>query len=82
MKCRLILQVMGLAAFICAATAVNKLNTDVINLRDVEQLRDTTLTGAGMVVGVTLLTILMEGVIIVLRFCTDGVWNALVVGCN
>ena len=65
----------------CAANAVNKLNADAISLMGMEPSRDEAVAGAGMVVGVALLTMLMESVIIVLRFCTEGVWNAVVVGC-
>ena len=72
----------GFVTFVCAATAVNNLNADAISLRDVEQSRDSAVAGAGIVVFMALLAILMESVIIVLRFCTDGVWNAVVVGCN
>jgi len=81
--CVLTLQVMSFAAFVCAATAVNNLNADaIISLRDVEQSRDKAVTGAGTVVFIALLTILMESVVIALRFCTEGIWNVFVVCCN
>lgn len=73
---------MGFISMVCAATAIGNLNADSISLRDVEQSRHNTVVGAGMVVGMALLTMLVEIVIIVLRFCTKGVWNAVVVGCN
>lgn len=73
---------LGTIAIVCAATAVSNLNADAVNLRDVEQSRHNAIVGAGIVVGVALLTMLMESVIIVLRFSTKGIWNAVVVGCN
>lgn len=77
-----ILQVIGFATFICAATAVKTLNADAISLGDMEQSRDEAVTGTGIVVFMALLVILMETVIIVLRFCTDGVWSAVLVCCH
>ena len=60
---------MGFPTFVCAATAVNHLNGDAVILRDVEQSRDNTVTAAGMVVGVSLVSMLIEGVITVMRLC-------------
>lgn len=78
----LTLQVMGFATFVCAATAVNTLNADAVSLGNMEQSRDEAVTGTGIVVFMALLVILMETVIIVVRFCTDGVWNGVLVCCH
>ena len=53
-----------------------------ITLRDVEDSRDNTVTAAGMVGFVGLLTMLLEGIIVLLHFCTEGVLNAFVVGLS
>ena len=73
---------LGLPTFVCAAVAVSNLNANAITLRDVEDSRDSTVTGAGMVGFLGLLTMLLEGVIVLLYFCTKGVLNAFVVGLS
>ena len=58
----------------CAAVAVSNLNANATNLRDVEDSRDQSVTTAGMVVGVALVSMLIEGVITAMHFYTkDGV---------
>ena len=47
-----------------------------------EDLRDQSIATAGTVVFLGLLTMLLEGVIILLRFCTKGVFNACMVGLS
>ena len=64
----------------CAAVAVNTLNTNAITLRDVEDSRDQSVAAAGTVAFLGLLTMLLEGVIVLLHFCTKGVLNPYVVG--
>ena len=59
---------MGFPTFVCAATAINHLNDDALILQDVEQSRDNNVTAAWMVVGVALVSILIEGVITAMRF--------------
>ena len=59
---------MGFPTFVCAATAINHLNDDAISLRDVEQSRDDNVTAAWMVVGVALVSMLIEGVITAMRY--------------
>ena len=44
-----------------------------------EQSRDKTITAAGMVVGVALVSMLIEGVITLMRFCAKVGVNALLV---
>lgn len=73
---------LGFSAFVCAANAVNTLNANATILRDVEDSRDRGVAAAGIVVFLGLLTILMEGAITLLRFCTDRALNAFVVGCT
>ena len=70
---------MGIPTIVCAAIAVIRLNSDAIILRDVEQSRDNTVTAAGMVVGVALVSMLIEGVITVMRFCRRNCVIATVV---
>ena len=66
----------------CAAVAVNTLNTNAITLRDVEDSRDQSVAAAGTVAFLGLLTMLLEGVIVLLHFCTKGVLNPYVVGLS
>ena len=73
---------MGIPTIVCAAIAVNHLNGDAIILRDVEQSRDNTVTAAGMVVGVALVSMLIEGVITVMRLCRRSCVIATVVSIN
>lgn len=77
-------QILGFSAFVCAATAVNNLNANAIILRavEVEDARDRCVATAGIVVFLGLLTVLMEGAITLLRFCTNRALNAFVVGCT
>ena len=63
----------------CAAIAINSLNANNESLLDVEEERDDTVSTAGTVVFLGLLTMLLEGVIILLRFVTTGAFNAIVV---
>ena len=63
----------------CAAVAVSNLNANATNLRNVEDSRDQSVTTAGMVVGVALVSMLIEGVITAMRFCTKGGVIAFVV---
>ena len=72
---------LGFPTFVSAATAINHLNNDAIGLRDVEQSRDNTVTAAGMVVGVALMSMSIEGVITAMRFCTNSDAIAFVVSC-
>ena len=64
----------------CAANAVNNLNANATRLRDVEDSRDRSVETAGTVVFLGLLTMLLEGVFILLRLCTKGVLIVCVVG--
>ena len=74
---------MGFPTFVCAATAINHLNDDALILRDVEQSRDNNVTAAWMVVGVALVSMLIEGVITAMRFCRrNRVVIATVVSIN
>ena len=67
----------------CAATAVSHLNDDALILRDMEQSRDNNVTAAGMVVGVALVSMLIEGVITAMCFCRrNRVVIATVVSIN
>ena len=70
---------LGLPTFVCAAVAVGNLNANATNLRDVEQSRDNTVTAAGMLVGVALVSMLIEGVMTAMCFCTKGGVIAFVV---
>ena len=70
---------LGFPTFVCAATAVNSLNANTESLLDMEEERDKTVSTAGTVVFLGLLTMLLEGVIILLRFVTTGAFNAIVV---
>ena len=67
------------STFVSAATAINHLNDDAVSLRYVEQTRDNTVTAAGMVVGVALVSMLIEGVITAMRCCTNSGVVAFVV---
>ena len=60
---------MGFPTFVCAAIAVSHLNDDALILRGVEQSRDNNVTATGMVVGVALVSMLIEGVITAMCFC-------------
>ena len=73
---------MGFPTFVCAATAVNHLNDDALILQDVEQSRDNNVTAAGMVVGVALVSMSIEGVITAMRFCRRNHVIAIVVSIN
>lgn len=64
-----------------AATAINHLNDDSVILRSVEVSRDITVTAAGMVVGVALVSMSIEGVITAMRFFTNSDAIAFVVSC-
>ena len=66
----------------CAANGVNSLNANATILGDVEESRDQSVSTAGTVAFVGLLTMLLEGAIILLRFCTKGVWNSCMVGLS
>ena len=70
---------LGFPTFVCAATAVSSLNTNAVSLLGVEEARDNTVSIAGTVVFLGLLTMLLEGVIVLLRFATTGAFNAIVV---
>ena len=70
---------LGFPTFVCAAVAVNHLNSDAIHLRNVEDLRDNTVSAAGIVVFLGLLTMLLECVIVLLRFVTKVAVNTFVV---
>jgi len=59
--------VLGFPTFVCAAVAVNHLNLDAIHLRHVENSRDNTVSAAGIVVFMGLLTMLIECVIVFVR---------------
>ena len=61
----------------CAAVAVSNLNATATNL--VEDSRDQSVTTAGMVLGVALVSMLIEGVITAMRLCTKGGVIAFVV---
>ena len=74
---------MGFPTFVCAAIAVSHLNDDALILRDVEQSRDNNITATGMVVGVALVSMLIEGVITAMCFCRrNRVVIATVVSIN
>ena len=73
---------MGLPTIVCAAIAVIHLNSDVIIFRDVEQSRDNSVTAAGMILGVALVSMLIEGVITVMRLFRRGRVIATVVSIN
>lgn len=73
---------MGLPTIVCAAIAVIHLNSDVIIFRDVEQSRDNSVTAAGMILGVALVSMLIEGVITAMRLCTKGGVIGFVVSQN
>ena len=66
----------------CAAVAVSNVNATATYLRDVEDSRDQSVTTAGMVVGVALVSMLIEGVITVMRLCTKGGVIGFVVSQN
>ena len=70
---------LGFPTFVCAAVAVNHLNSDAIHLRHVEDSRDNTVSAAGVVVFLGLLTMLIEGVIVLLRLVNEEAVNAFVV---
>ena len=70
---------LGLPTFVCAAVAVSNLNANATNLRDVEDSRDQSVATAGMVLGVALVSMLIEGVITAMRLCTKGGVIAFVV---
>ena len=70
---------LGFPTFVCAAVAVNHLNSDAIHLRHVEDLRDNTVSAAGIVVFLGLLTMLLECVVVLLRFVTKVAVNTFVV---
>lgn len=72
---------MGIPTFVGAATAVNSLMANPFSLDHVVQSRDITVAAAGMVVFMGLLTMLTEGVIIGMRFCTKDVFNVHMVSC-
>jgi len=71
--------VLGFPTFVCAAVAVNHLNSDAIHLRHVEDSRDNTVSAAGIVVFLGLLTMLLECVIVLLRFVIKIPVNTFVV---
>ena len=73
---------MAIPTIVCAAIAVDHLNGDAIILRDVEQSRDNTVTAAGMVLGVALVSMLIESVITAMRFCRRSRVIATVVSIN
>lgn len=60
----------------CAAIAVNHLNSNAIDLK---YSRDSTVSAAGIVVFLGLLTMLMEGVMVLLRLVNKGAVNTCVV---
>ena len=66
---------LGFPTFVCAATAVSHLNLNAIHLRHVEDSRDNTVSAAGIVVFLGLLTMLMECVIVLLRLVNKGAVN-------
>ena len=70
---------LGFPTFVCAAVAVNHLNSDAIHLRHVEDSRDNTVSAAGIVVFLGLLTMLLECVIVLLRFVIKIPVNTFVV---
>lgn len=70
---------LGFPTFVCAAVAVNHLNSDAIHLRHVEDSRDNTVSAAGIVVFLGLLTMLLECVIVLLRFVIKVPVNTFVV---
>ena len=70
---------MGFPTFVCAAIAVSHLNGDSVILQDVEQSSDSNVTAAGMLVGVALMSMSIEGVITAMRFCTKSCVIAIVV---
>lgn len=63
---------LGFCTFLCAAVAVSNLNANAITFEDVEQLRDRSVATAGILLGVALGSMLTEGVICAMRFCTKG----------
>ena len=70
---------LGFPTFVCAAVAVNHLNSDAIHLRHVEDSRDNTVSAAGIVVFLGLLTMLLECVIVLLSFVIKVPVNTFVV---
>ena len=70
---------LGFPTFVCAATAVGSLNANAESLLAVENTRDITVSTAGAIVFLGLLTMLLEGVIILFRFVAQGAFNAKVV---
>ena len=72
---------LGLPTFVCAAVAASNLNANANNLRDVEDSRDRSVAAAGMFIGVALVSMLVEGAITAMRFCTKGGVIGFVVSC-
>ena len=72
---------LGLPTFVCAAVAASNLNANANNLRDVEDSRDRSVAAAGKFVGVALVSMLVEGAITAMRFCTKGGVIGFVVSC-
>ena len=70
---------LGIPTFLCAATAVSHLNLNAIHLRHVEYSRDSTVSAAGIVVFLGLLTMLLELVMVLLRLVNKGAVNTCVV---
>ena len=75
----LFLQLLGFPTFVCAATAVSNLNSNETSLRYVEDSRDRTVSAAGIVIFLGLLTMLLEYVILSLRLVTEKSLNVFVV---
>jgi len=63
---------------VCAATAVNNLNANTFGLGHV---KEKTVAATGIVVFIALLTMLIEAVIIAMRFLTKEVFSVPLVSC-
>jgi len=71
--------VLGFSTSVCAAVAVNHLNSNAMQLRHVEDSRDNTVSATGIVIFLGLLTVLMECVVVLLRLLRKETVNCFVV---